>query len=120
MNLKKSLGITDSANKDSREDIIKYINLKLSALGCPIYEKDGGDNLGVAEDLIRNYRERSRLFTSAYTPSGERIQSYLNSYFSHLPDEEWRPQRVQPTGVALASKSSADRVRPKRLASSCQ
>ena len=54
MNLKKSLGITDSANKDSREDIIKYINLKLSALGCPIYEKDGGDNLGVAEDLIRN------------------------------------------------------------------
>jgi len=88
MNLKKALGITDASNRDSRKDIIKYINLKLSALGCPIYEKNGGDDLGVAEDLIRNYRERSRLFTSAYTPSGERIQKYLDSYFSHLSDEE--------------------------------
>lgn len=87
MNYKKSLGITDGPNKISREELIKYINLKLSALGCPIYEKEGSE-LGVAEDLIRNYRERSRLFTSAYTPCGQRIQNFLNSYFSHLDDSE--------------------------------
>ena len=89
MNLKKSLGITNSLEKqDSRKDVIKYINLKLEALGCPRYDKEGTESLGVAEDLIRNYRERNRLFDNAYTPADQRIQNFLDSYFSDLDDSE--------------------------------
>ena len=89
MNLKKSLGITISPEKaDSREDVIQYINLKLEALGCPLYNKNGIKGLGVAEDLIRNYRERKRLFENAYTPADQRIQNFLDSYFSDFKGED--------------------------------
>lgn len=89
MNLKKSLGITTSPEeKDSRDDIIRYINLKLSALGCPWYSKGDYNDLGVAEDLIRNYRERNRLFQNAYTPADHRIQNFLDSYFSELNGDD--------------------------------
>ena len=89
MNLKKSLGITTSPEeKDSRDDIIRYINLKLSALGCPWYSKGDYNDLGVAEDLIRNYRERNRLFQNAYTPADRRIQNFLDSYFSEMDGDD--------------------------------
>ena len=92
MNLKKSLGIsTSSGKKDSHDDFIRYINLKLSALGCPWYRKGEFVDLGIAEDLIRNYRERNRLFKDAHTPADQRIQNYLHSYFSEF-DEAERPR----------------------------
>ena len=87
MNLTKSLGINSPLEKkSSRKEVIKYINLKLDALGSPWYNKDGGD-LGVVEDLIRNYRERTRLFKIAYAPADQRIQNFLDTYFSELEGE---------------------------------
>ena len=84
----KTLGICSSGEKPtSRKETIKYINLKLKALGSSGFNKDGS-SLGVVEDLIRNYRERHRLFKNAYVPSDQRIQDFLNSYFSELPDDE--------------------------------
>ena len=77
-----------SGKKETRQDLIRYINLKLSALGCPWYQKGEYVDLGVAEDLIRNYRERNRLFKDAYTPADERIQNFLQSYFSDLEESD--------------------------------
>jgi len=85
MDLKKSLGITSSPReKDSRDTVIRYINLKLFALGCPWYDKGEFKDLGVAEDLIRNYMQRSRFYKSNYTPVDQRIQNFLDSYFAEL------------------------------------
>ena len=89
MNLKKSLGIASSSeDKDAREDVIRYINLKLSALGFPWYAKADYNNLGIAEDLTRIYRERTRLSKDSYCPADNRIQDFLNSYFAEFKGED--------------------------------
>ena len=76
MNFKKALGVTTGESQNSREDLLRYINLKLTALGCPAFRKGEYANLGVAEDLILNYRERNRLFKNAYCPADQRIQNF--------------------------------------------
>jgi phosphoenolpyruvate carboxykinase (diphosphate) len=89
MNLKKTLGVTlEGQEKDSRQDVLRYINLKLTALGCPWYNKNQYGNLGVAEDLISNYRERNRLYKNAYSPADQRIQNFLNRYFDDIDDKQ--------------------------------
>ena len=48
MNFKKALGVTTGESQNSREDLLRYINLKLTALGCPAFRKGEYANLGVA------------------------------------------------------------------------
>jgi hypothetical protein len=61
-NLKQTLGIgVDTASADHREELISYINLKLSALDQPIYEKSDTRQLDIALDLINNIREQNRI-----------------------------------------------------------
>lgn len=92
MNLKKSLGISSSQeDQDARDDVIRYINLKLSSLGFPCYAKGDYGNLGVPEDLIRIYHKRAQLSENNYCPADQRIQNFLDSYFSELEGDD-RPR----------------------------
>ena len=88
MDLKRSLGIDPNADpKESRDLLIKYINLKLSAMGQPIYEKAGTAELEIALDLIANIRERDRILHDYLCPVDQRIQDFLNTYFGDIcPD----------------------------------
>ena len=76
MDLKRSLGIgCNLAEKESRDLLIKYINLKLSAMGQPIYEKTESTELEIALDLIENMRERDRILHDYLCPVDQRIQN---------------------------------------------
>ena len=68
---------------DARESIQLYINLKLAASGQPACQdgKDAGF-LGVAEDLLKSYREKSRLLTGYLCPPDRRIQDFLDTYLA--------------------------------------
>ena len=74
MNLKKALGISANGQEiDSRQDVVRYINLKLSALGCPWFNKGKYSDLGIAEE-------------PAYltTPIHQRIEEYKISSINIL------------------------------------
>ena len=80
-NLKKSLGIgVKMASKSHRQAMISYINLKLSALDQPIYEKSDGRELDIALDLINSIKEKNRILHDYLCPVDQRIQHFLNDY----------------------------------------
>jgi len=96
MNLMQQLGHIGGLYKDedARESIQMYINLKLAASGQPPCQ-NGRDRgfLVVAEDLLKSYREKSRLLAGYLCPPDRRIQDFLDAYLadagvpaSRLPD----------------------------------
>src|SRR5512143_3307407 len=96
MNLLKRYGSVSGPHEeeDARESIQMYINLKLAASGQPPCQ-DGRDHafLAVAEDLLKSYREKSRLLSGYLCPPDRRIQDFLDAYLAgcgdevpHLPD----------------------------------
>ena len=68
---------------EARESIQLYINLKLAASGQPVCQdgKDAGF-LTVAEDLLKSYREKSRLLSGYLCPPDRRIQDFLDAYLT--------------------------------------
>ncbi len=85
--LKKSLGIgVDQSSKSHRKSLISYINLKLSALDQPIYEKSDGRELDIALDLINNIKEKNRILHDYLCPVDQRIQYFLNEYLKEACD----------------------------------
>ncbi len=85
---------TSSAVRQSRlrsDDLERYINLKLAALGQPVSHRAGGaDFLEIARPLLRNYHQKDLLLGSPLCPADTRIQAFLEAYLSD----------VAPGGVA--------------------
>lgn len=89
-----------------------YINLKLSALGCPIVPNDDdADFQKMAAPLLSHYRETHRLLADYLCPADQRIQDFLNRY---LADSEGAPKLPGKTfildypGVASALSLPCD------------
>ncbi len=83
MDLKKSLGFgKDGTNEIPRpKRLNEYINLRLAALGLPVVRTSAGfDFLELANDLIKNHREKNRLLTAYLCPADQRIQNFLDGY----------------------------------------
>src|SRR5688500_2908268 len=83
----RALGLNPDGNSVSgrRDEIVRYINLKLAALGLPPATVDGNDTfLGVAHDLLAQYQEYRRLLDDYLCPADQRVQTYLDG---HLADE---------------------------------
>src|SRR3954469_24611127 len=81
MDLERRVGLHPGGTSvvADRKALIRYINLKLAALGCPT----AGDSsqtafLEVARDLLADYREFSRLLDGYLCPADQRIQTFLN------------------------------------------
>jgi hypothetical protein len=90
MDLKKSFGFTEIGTNEipKPKRVIEYINLKLAAMGQPYYKSDSKMVfLELANDLIKNYKEKSRLLTSYLCPADQRIQSFLDNYLSEYKKE---------------------------------
>ncbi|MDD5364767.1 MAG: hypothetical protein PHR30_05455 [Gallionellaceae bacterium] len=85
-----NLGAAVVNEDESRASIQMYINLKLAASGQPPCQ-DGRDHafLLVAEDLLKSYREKSRLLAGYLCPPDRRVQDFLDGYLAD-------------TGVAVA------------------
>ncbi len=79
-------GIDENTHIDN-EKLVQYINLKLAALGYPVYKKgDISHFLDITTPLLNNYREKSRLLSSHLSPIGRRIQDFLDDYLKDIPE----------------------------------
>ncbi len=87
MNITESLGLT--AGTDSQDDralLIEYINLKLEALGLPIFGQASSYRfISLSKSLLSSYQEQARLLADYLCPADQRIQSFLDSYLG-APD----------------------------------
>src|SRR4029077_13460007 len=67
------------------EELDRYINLKLAALGQPVSRSTAGsDFLEIAGPLLRNYYQKDRQLGNWLCASDSRIQDFLDSYLSDV------------------------------------
>ena len=81
----KTFGITkDGTNVIlPKEKLIQYINIKLAAMNQPYFFHASDNNfLELANDLIVNYREKTRLLSNFLCPADQRIQNFLDGYLN--------------------------------------
>ena len=63
---------------DQKEKLIRYVNLKLAALGQPVNRATAEPYfLELALPLLRNYRVRDRMQEAPLCPADQRIEAYL-------------------------------------------
>ena len=83
---------TFKQSKKDRKDMIQYINLQLAALGQPLFSQAIDDQLKssnaklifLTENLIKSFREKSRLLSGHQSPSDKRIQNFISDYLKDL------------------------------------
>jgi hypothetical protein len=71
------------ANRNA--ELIRYINLKLAALGQPTSRSTADPEfLEIAGPLLRNYHRKDQLLGNRLCPADTRIQWFLDSYFADV------------------------------------
>lgn len=83
MDLKQSLGYEPKKNNQVAESdkLIRYINLKLSALGYPVFKNDAdAEFFEIADPHLRNHRQKNKLLSNYLCPVDQRIQQFLNEF----------------------------------------
>lgn len=101
MDLNQFLGLDDSLvdQQEASERLQLYINLKLSSSGQPpCLEGSSSDFLAVAGNLLKSYREKSRLLSGYLCPPDQRIQTFLDNY---LADTEVSVPRLPENTLIL-------------------
>jgi hypothetical protein len=67
------------------EELIRYINLKLAALGQPVSRSTADPHfLEIAGPLLRNYYQKDQLLGYHLCPADARIQAFLDGYLSDV------------------------------------
>ena len=67
------------------EELVRYINLKLAALGQPTSESTADPYfLEIAGPLLRNYYQKDQLLGDRLCPADSRIQDFLDSYLGDI------------------------------------
>lgn len=71
--------------EEDHEELFRYINLKLSALGQP-FSHCTADRyaLEIAGPLLRNYHQKDQLLGYRLCPADARIQAFLDAYVSDI------------------------------------
>lgn len=65
--------------------LVEYINLKLAALGCPIFGSlETFPFISLSKSLLANYQEQSRLLSDYLCPADRRIQNFLYDYVGEV------------------------------------
>ncbi|HWE50674.1 MAG TPA: hypothetical protein VG273_12835 [Bryobacteraceae bacterium] len=72
-------------NASHDEELYRYINLKLAALGYPVSQATAESYfLELAGPLLRNYQQKDRFLSGRHCPADTRIQEFLDSYFAGI------------------------------------
>ena len=72
---------TTSTGSSSDAHLIEFINLKLAAMGQPIYGREEDFTyLSLSRSLLANYQEKSRLLVKHLCPADKAIDAFLRSY----------------------------------------
>ncbi len=85
MDFRRALGIDPDGTicQYNPERLIQYINLKLAAMGYPVFgTMHDKDFIDLARDLISNHQEKNRLLSNYLCPADLRIQNFINNYFN--------------------------------------
>lgn len=74
--------------EERHEELFRYINLKLAALGQPFSQSTADRHaLEIAGPLLRNYYQKDQLLGYRLCPADSRIQAFLDGYLSDvMPD----------------------------------
>ena len=87
---------TNEEKKRQRSENVQYLNLQLAALGQPIYKDDPNSEVklcnpefqALTNDLVKGFREKSRLLSEHYAPADARIQNFIDSYLAEVNIEK--------------------------------
>ena len=72
-------------SEEHHEELFRYINLKLSALGQPFSDSTADRQaLEIAAPLLRNYYQKDQLLGYRLCPADARIQAFLDAYLSDI------------------------------------
>ncbi|MBA3684153.1 MAG: hypothetical protein H0W72_02815 [Planctomycetes bacterium] len=85
MDLTRSLGLAPHGGNAvaERRTVIRYINLKLAALGHELpTDASNREFLTLAHDLLAHHREQGRLLANHLCPVDRRIQVFLDGYLA--------------------------------------
>jgi hypothetical protein len=85
MDTQRTLGLDEHGRNlaGNRRQLIRYIWLKLAALGVPARTDEANrEFLEVAHDLLANHREQSRLLAGHLCPADRRIQDFLDGHLA--------------------------------------
>ena len=75
----------NSVPSEHDEELFRYINLKLAALGQPISGRTADPQfLEIAGPLLRNYYQKDQLLGDRLCPADARIQAFLDAYLSDV------------------------------------
>jgi phosphoenolpyruvate carboxykinase (diphosphate) len=96
----QNLGIPP--NRYGLDEVLRYINLKLVALGQPPSRATADSSLEIAAPLLRNYHEKDKLIGDRLCPADTRIQNFLDTYL----------REVRPGGAARLPSNSFVLDRP--------
>jgi phosphoenolpyruvate carboxykinase (diphosphate) len=64
----------------SASEVVRYIELKLAALGQPASLPTDSDFLAIARPLLRNYHQKDLMLGENLCPADQRIQVFLDDY----------------------------------------
>lgn len=91
MDFKTQLGL-DPKTADSTYDqqsLLEYVNLKLTSIGQPVFgDLSDSDFFGLSKSLLDSYQEKSRLLANYLPACDQRIQDFVDGYFSNLESSE--------------------------------
>ncbi|MCA9165789.1 MAG: hypothetical protein KDA62_22535, partial [Planctomycetales bacterium] len=81
---KENLGFSaHTADADETRRMMEYVNLKLSARGCPTYEGlTGSPFMELAQALLANIREKNRMLAEHLCPADLHIDSFLRDFLA--------------------------------------
>lgn len=83
MDLKKAIGLGAEFSPESRRELLKYINLRLAALGAPpVKLEDDTAVSSMMESFLSHHRESARLLSGHLCPADARIQEFLADYLA--------------------------------------
>ena len=80
--------LSNVRSEEPHEELFRYINLKLAALGQP-FSRTTADlhALEIAGPLLRNYYQKDQLLGHRLCPADARIQTFLDAYLSDVTPE---------------------------------
>jgi hypothetical protein len=88
-------------------EVLRYIDLKLAALGHPASRHTDSEFLSIARPLLRNYHQKDLMLGNLLCPADRRIQSFLDGY---LKDVCPRGATQIPGNTFLLDRSGLARV----------
>ena len=65
-------------------EVVRYIDLKLAALGHPLARHTDADFLAIARPLLRNYHQKDLMLGNLLCPADRRIQAFLDDYLKDV------------------------------------